>query len=441
MKRRRGNLPATKSISNNSSGESKEGKHPRTGRQSSPYYWSRLLAGALIGLLLGFILFKRHSGADDLDIEPDAVLRIVTSHKHDNTQHHPQLRQNHVIEASRNLFSTLPEQNKRTYYAQDDWNCQAMIRALRSIGWIRVAHKTNARLIYTNERHGDWYSQLEPWQRYNHLPEAWDWDNLERGFREYAKTFNRTLHFLPETFHLNVDSQVEQFRQRIFDKGGLNETWLLKEPNGGVTMLLAPNSEDLKDPFQKAGEDPFIVQQYICNVMTVRMYVLKWEQRKLSKLRVYWFVSVAFHGWNERLLLMRAQLFHPFSTFVYIYIYILQVASMDPLIVLYMDGYVRIGNATHDEKASFAHFGEILRQHHDADNELQKRIVDPITHVRNQCKESLSLFVDAFKNKTFQRGSLMSEDAFELYSADYIVDNDFDIWLLDVHDDKDMDGT
>lgn len=114
---------------------------------------------------------------------------------------------------------------------------------------------------------------------------------------------------------------------------------------------------------------------------------------------------------------------------------------MDPLIVLYMDGYVRIGNATHDEKASFAHFEKILRQHHAADDELQKRIVDPITHVRNQCKESLSLLVDAFKNKTFQRGTLTSEDAFELYSADYVVDNDLDVWLLEAHDDTDMDGT
>jgi Tubulin-tyrosine ligase family len=129
--------------------------------------------------------------------------------------------------------------------------------------------------------------------------------------------------------------------------------------------------------------------------------------------------------------------FYPLSTLVFFF----QVASLDPLIVLYMDGYVRIGNATHDEKASFAHFGEILKQHHGADTELQKRIVDPITHVRNQCKESLSLLVDAFKNKTFQRGTLTSEDAFELYSADYIVDNDLNIWLLVAHEDTDMDGT
>lgn len=300
MKHRRGNLPVSRSLLNNSPGENKEGKRPRTGKQSSPYYWSRLRAGGLIGLLLGFILFKRHSGADHLDIEPEAVLHIVTSRKHDSTQYHQQLRHSHVIKASRNLFSTLSEQNKRTYYAQDDWTCQGMIRALRSLGWTRVAQKKNARLIYTNERHTDWYSEFEPWQRYNHVPEPWDWNHdLERGFREYAETFNRTLYFLPETFYLNVDSQLAQFRQRIIDNGGLNETWLLKQPNG-VTMPWAPDSEDLNTPLAANSEDlknpfqsQFIVQQYICNVMTVRMYVMTWEQRKLSKLRMYWFVSIA----------------------------------------------------------------------------------------------------------------------------------------------------
>jgi hypothetical protein len=185
----------SRSVSIDSPGEAKERIRPRTGKQSPPYYLSLLLAGGLIGLLLGFILFKRHV-ADDLDIQPDAVLHIVTPRKHYSTWRDDQ-QPRHVIKASRNLFSTLSEQN--TYYAQEDWTCQGMIRALRSLGWTRVAQKKNARLIYTRHATADWYAELEPWQRYNHIQEPWHWShkdyNLEREFREYAETLNRTLYF------------------------------------------------------------------------------------------------------------------------------------------------------------------------------------------------------------------------------------------------------
>jgi hypothetical protein len=123
-----------------------------------------------------------------------------------------------------------------------------------------------------------------------------------------------------------------------------------------------------------------------------------------------------------------------------------------------MDGYVRIGNNndTHNlriitrnaheitTKASFRKLQDKIKQHYEQDEGLQTRIKDPMTHIRNQCKESLAHLIDAFKEKNFQRGSPTSaeeEDAFELYSANYIVDNDLDVWLLDTQDDLDMDGT
>jgi hypothetical protein len=112
-----------------------------------------------------------------------------------------------------------------------------------------------------------------------------------------------------------------------------------------------------------------------------------------------------------------------------------------------MDGYVRVGgNAADDlsithnyeEKASFRQLEDTIKQHHDRDEQLQARVVDPMTHVRNQCKEALSHLIDAFKEKNFKRGS--TRDAFELYSATFIVDNDLDVWLLEANDDLDMDG-
>ena len=125
-----------------------------------------------------------------------------------------------------------------------------------------------------------------------------------------------------------------------------------------------------------------------------------------------------------------------------------------------MDGYARIGNANYDEsdfsntrnhltthtflgtegKASWQQFAQRVLQQYNSDSALQKRIQDPISHVRNQLKESIAQLTDAFRNKTFSAESMSTEDCFELYGADFILDNDLDVWLIEAQDDTGMDG-
>lgn len=194
------------------------------------------------------------------------------------------------------------------------------------------------------------------------------------------------------------------------------------EPNvnqgKGITML-APNSDGLRESYKKGKEGDYIIQQYICDEMT-------WNKRKFDT-RMYWFV-----------------------------------ASMDPLIVFYMDGYARIGNSEYKEhdfsntrdhltthtflgeegKGSFDELAEFITQQYRSNPELQKRIQDPVAHVKNQYKESIARLIDAFKDKTFQTFEDMSaEDSFELYGADFVLDNDLDVWLIEPQDDCGMDGT
>jgi Tubulin-tyrosine ligase family len=137
-----------------------------------------------------------------------------------------------------------------------------------------------------------------------------------------------------------------------------------------------------------------------------------------------------------------------------------KVASLDPLLVFYIDGYVRIGNAEYDEsdfsntrnhltthtflgeegKASHAQFNERLLEHVKENPHLQ-RISDPAAYVKNQFKESIGMLVDAFRDKTFQTGPpLAAEDAFEFYGADCVIDNDLDVWMIEAQDDTGMDG-
>jgi len=137
----------------------------------------------------------------------------------------------------------------------------------------------------------------------------------------------------------------------------------------------------------------------------------------------------------------------------------LQVASLDPLIVLYIDGYVRIGNAEYNEKdfsdtrnhltthtflgeegkASYTQLNDRILQHVEENPLLKQSIPDPVTHVRSQFKESIGMLADAFKGETFSTKDLSSEDAFEFYGADCVLDNDLDIWMIEAQDDTGLD--
>jgi hypothetical protein len=302
-----------------------------------------------------------------------------------------------TIKASKKMFSTLPTENVRTFFADTTKTSQPFIRTLRHLDWIKVDEMQDACMIYTNERDIELFDELEPWQRYNHIPRTSQWADRVRfakGFRDYAETTaSRPQLFLPETYDLHVDSQRKEFEKRLQKS---NKRWVVKSSTGHVRTIEPEQTTLNAEP----GE---VVQEFICNEM-------QWdegetESKRPFELRVYWFV-----------------------------------ASLDPLIVFYMDGFVRIaggGNSTNGEDSTA--FSEhapwpkledyLLAQIRRLGNPIT--IVDPVNHVRSQLKESLSQLVDAFKEQTFATGGIMSaEDSFELYTADYMLDMDLDIWLM-----------
>jgi hypothetical protein len=295
LKHRRGTHPVSSTNVSNDGPDSKAKlKRPRvTGKHISSFssrvktpYVARFLAGGVIGLLLGFLLLQKQKVPD---LESSTVLHIAIPQTQHSTSSSwwwdpPQP----VITASKPLFSTLPDDFHRTYHVQDHWACQAMIRALRQLGWTRVAQKKHARLIYTNDRIQTEWELGEPWQRYNHIPEPWQWeDSMAKDFRDYTFSSNHTIYFLPaETYNLNVESEVQEFQTRLFQHKGIHYPWLLTQADGkDVPKLLNPNSEDLKKVFQKLKEDQYIVQQHVCNTMTME------DEQQNVNIRNYWFVS------------------------------------------------------------------------------------------------------------------------------------------------------
>ncbi len=229
----------------------------------------------------------------------------------------------------------------------------------------------------------------------------------------YSATTGREISYLPETYRLDEEDGLARFRKRLFDEGGLETAWVLKKPNinkcMGITML-GPHSKKLENVFKTVerdkGEQNYIIQQYVCNEMTIR-------NRRKFDFRVFWIV-----------------------------------ASLDPLIVMYHDGFLRIGNSeytendfsntiTHlttstslagEEKGSWAEFEEYLDE---VNQKRNLKVKDPIGHVRNQVKHVLGEMSAAFKDVSFNVNFVSAENGFGFYGADFIIDWDMDVYFIE----------
>jgi hypothetical protein len=195
------------------------------------------------------------------------------------------------------------------------------------------------------------------------------------------------------------------------------------------TMTKADIENDQETNDSESDDDEIIwkhiiVQKYICNEMT-------WNRRKFD-VRMYWLV-----------------------------------ASVDPLIVLYHDGYVRIGNSEYSEedfhdttahltthtkmgaegKATFDEFAELLSQYWDQEKTSTGSSFQPgfsprypwpakspVMHVRNQFKDALAEMIEVYGNEAFgptDGERITSENTFSFYCADFILDNDLDVWFIE----------
>jgi len=119
------------------------------------------------------------------------------------------------------------------------------------------------------------------------------------------------------------------------------------------------------------------------------------------------------------------------------------VASLDPLTVLYQDGFGRVGyNRTDwsnmkkdDEVLPWNDVEQFLWHTWKHSRHLRhNNIDDPVVHVRNQAKEAIVHLVHNYKSTAFTKPET-TEDAFELMAMDIIVDTDLDVHVQAVHTD------
>lgn len=339
-----------------------------------------------------------------------------------------------IFRGAHSSYAKVPAEFRKTYFIREDTYDNVKeppLRALNELGWRRSNDMRNANLIWSYHKTGirNWFEDelhiLKPYQRHNHLPGSVFWESkweFFRGIEKYRRQNPEVaLHMIPETYILNTYEGIRDWRQRLFENGGINEPWIRKAVivNGGKGIkVLGPNSLELKSTenmldYQKEGDPVYLVQAYICNELTW------WGNRKFD-LRFYW-----------------------------------MVVSLDPLIVLFHDGFARVGSSKYNEKdfsstekhlttytghpdefkAPSEDIEALIRDHYKQNkHELRQHIkIDPWEHVRNQLKESIAVTIDAFKDKTFgfQDELFSADNGFGLFGCDFVIDKNLHAYFLE----------
>lgn len=426
-------------------------------------------------------------------------------------------------------LTPVPDKYRRTFYYDGTKQSMPIARAFRSRngGWKQVNDRVNAQIIYTYSNNAEWASELQRWQRFNYIPGYRNWNgkyDFAYYYRKWEQETNRKALFVPETYMIggggsdddrkNAADDVDAFLHALAAGGGDAYPWVLKKSNvnqGRGITIIAPHSVELHEIAKQAGEQlqqlrrqqrqrqtqtqttqisnvnnnngngkgenekdkggggsnggekdgsnqereeeeeieeeeellidsDMIIQKYVCNEMTWGVGGHKFD------VRMYWLV-----------------------------------ASLDPLIVLYHDGYVRVGNSLYNEQ-DFTDTTSHLTTHTGLGTESKATFRDlqdavdavyyrrnvngsdtddgrerggggnnrrgagpgskakplpagsPIDHVRNQFKHALGEMVDVFKDVSFAKpdfDALTAENGFNFYCADFILDNDLDVWFLE----------
>ena len=331
---------------------------------------------------------------------------------------------NLMVVGKRDHYTPVPPESRRLFYTEKK-GATTITRAFRHEGWTLVDEHDilKAHVFYRARGHKP-DTKLNPWQRFSRVKGSDNWeakDGFFNGFKEYSKKHpEHDLYFLPETYCLEDEQQQQEFTKRLEEGGGKSEPWLLKKVsvnNGQGIEVIGPHSKALDTAVARSIKDKgnrYIIQNYICDELT-------WFNGNKFDLRMYWVV-----------------------------------ASVDPPIVLYHDGYVRVGGSAYNE-TDFSNTANHLTNHafrtsettdvtaddlyrrirdHYSQNydRLSSRITDPVQHVRSQMKEAIGTLYAAFKDVFPPKDYIKyygTENIFGFYGCDFVIDNDLNVHFLE----------
>jgi len=388
-----------------------------------------------------------------------------------------------------NRYTPVPRVSQKTYYVMKTQNNAAIAQLLSanpsyrqvevakeaSIVWTKNMVDVEPMLRLVLGKGALSFKDVQPWQRINHLRSEKQLDDKERlldGIRQYYaerhRSFSSTMGtvphpwFMPESYRLHIEEERTELARRLdpLTGGGIDEAWVWKDPaaeRGEGVVMLGPGSDQLKDLQTKlvSGTVPSLLRHNSTEKRAKRTIVqkyvpsIRWEGRHKFDLRIYWLV-----------------------------------VSINPLLVYYHDGHVRVSLTEYDpndfseqnlkshltnvaqtlasrgdsnEKVdehdvldlairSFDDLDGILREHmasqpHESSHFDARMLADPLSHIRERMKDVLQTTVAAFRETVFSPEGCPADNCYALYGADFMIDEDLNVWLTEVNDIPDMSTT
>lgn len=315
---------------------------------------------------------------------------------------------------------TVPGEFERTYYTVPP-NAK-FGAALARRGWRRAGVPQNAHVIwYQKKQHIPW-GHLSCWQRPNHLRDERTIGH--KGLLLEALRETPAARYLPESYALWVSEDRKRFETdlAVSEDEGTTPSWVIKEPNvdggKGVTVLTAIDAKAklLSNGTIRSKFRSMLAQRYVSNLMLL-------DGHKFD-LRVYWVV-----------------------------------ASMQPPIVLYHDGTLRVSLSRFDDAnhTRGQHLTNAAQQEggHDKDksseasrqsmpvlwnllDELRPSRPDwpanPRAHVECAIRYAIAHIWQAFAPLFSKKlGEAHREsDAFVLFGADFMLDTDLRLYMSEI---------
>jgi hypothetical protein len=299
---------------------------------------------------------------------------------------------------------------------------------------------------------------LEPWQRVNRIPALErHWNNkawIIQGWREYQKTSGKEVLFVPDAYRLSNPADQKELLARLEARGGMDLPWILRNTvnaKGKRVAMIAPRSKELKTLHKNMiNNDPmmkFITDKEEPNKKTstkpaadkreTNKPVANMESSKHDVLQEYICDQITTPDG------------HSFDVKVYWF-----VASYDPLIVYFHEGLVRVAPNSPDNKTvknhptaqsdlrPFFFLEQYVNEYHaklsssemaSDSRKLPTTIdMDPYIHVCQQIKAAIAQFIEAFQRSGFDLSSFPMENSFMLGEADFVIDKNLNVWLLEV---------
>eukprot|EP00943_MAST-04B_sp_MAST-4B-sp1_P003249 g3249.t1 len=322
-----------------------------------------------------------------------------------------------------------PEKYKNVFFSKPSNGQVSQI--LKGIGWKQSEDPVQASILWYQKKQFIPWKKLSKWHRPNHLRierELGHKGKLLDHLLNYEKKLKVKLPFLPTSFRTWLKGDRENFIQTSNILS--NETWIVKIPHkdGGKGISMAPpNSPKLAglreqlmpDNYENsdAKEDELIIQRYVKDIML-------YDGHKFD-LRIYW-----------------------------------AILSINPLIVVYRDGTLRVSlgsyntknftdlkvhltNAVMQKKSEFYRqnkektrvtFPEFQKYLNTKKHQYKEISNSPFDHIKCQVKRALKTIVAAYKDTLSPSNQKIriTENAFSLLGADFMIDNNLNIWITEL---------